>query len=110
MAKTNLNLHYTLFSWGSVSESAHLDTLWLVTEYISGGELVKVIRNAFNAGMVLQFRSMVSLRRNLAVNKYDEYHKVLRQLEVDDSRIFGSIPGSRERDTKDKRTLVLAIE
>ena len=84
MAKTNPTLHYSLFSWDSLDEFAHLDTLRKVIEIMPDEKLVATLErrrkggrkdwpvgamlNAFYAMLVLQYRSVECLRRNLAIN------------------------------------------
>ena len=72
MAKTNPALHYSLFSWDSLDEFAHLDTLRMVIKIMPDEKLVATLErrrkgghkdwpvepmlNAFYAMLVLQFR------------------------------------------------------
>ena len=89
MAKTNPTLHYSLFSWDSLDEFAHLDTLRKVIEIMLDDKLAAILEhrckggrkdwpagamlNAFYAMLVLQYRSVECLRRNLATNPNCQY-------------------------------------
>ena len=84
MAKTNPTLHYSLFGWESLDEFAHLHTLRMVIKIMPDEKLaatlerrrkggrkdwpVAAMLNAFYAMLVLQYRSVECLRRNLANN------------------------------------------
>ena len=84
MAKVNPTLQYSLFSWDSLDEFAHLDDLREVIEIMPNDKLVAILKrrckdgckdwpveamlNAFYAMLVLKYRSIECLRRNLANN------------------------------------------